>query len=85
MTDTSTYLAHAWAAGESLDVVIADEDLTGGDFVRNIKTLIDLLRQIGEVAPVAATARAARAAADALYRGIVAVSSEVRTETVQEP
>ena len=78
-------LAHAWAAGESLDVVIADEDLTGGDFVRNIKTLIDLLRQIGEVAPVEATARAARAGADALYRGIVAVSSEVRTETGQEP
>jgi ATP-dependent RNA helicase HelY len=78
-------LAHAWAAGESLDVVIGDEDLTGGDFVRNVKTLIDLLRQIAEVAPLDATARAARAAADALHRGIVAASSEVSAGTDHEP
>ncbi len=70
-------LAYAWAAGESFDVVIADEDLSGGDFVRNVKTLIDLLRQVGEVAPEAATRRAARAASDALFRGIVSASSEV--------
>ena len=70
-------LAYAWAAGESFDVVIADEDLSGGDFVRNIKQLIDLLRQIAEVAPVPETAATARAAADALFRGIVAASSEV--------
>ncbi len=72
-------LAHAWAAGESFDVVVGDELLSGGDFVRNVKTLIDLLRQIGEVAPVAATASAARVAADQLFRGIIAVSSEVGT------
>ncbi|HEX2577384.1 MAG TPA: hypothetical protein VHK88_13600, partial [Aquihabitans sp.] len=70
-------LAHAWAAGESLDVVIADEDLSGGDFVRNIKTLIDLLRQVGEVAPEAATRAAARQAVDGLFRGIISASSEV--------
>ena len=70
-------LAHAWAAGETLDVVIGDEDLSGGDFVRNIKTLIDLLRQVAVVAPLSTTATAARAAADALYRGVVAASSEV--------
>jgi ATP-dependent RNA helicase HelY len=70
-------LAHAWAAGESFRTVIDDEDLSGGDFVRNIKQLIDLLRQIGEVAPVSATASTARAAADALFRGIIAASSEV--------
>ena len=70
-------LAYAWAAGESFDVVIADEDLSGGDFVRNVKQLIDLLRQIGEVAPVAATRTTARAASDRLYRGIIAASSEV--------
>ncbi len=72
-------LAHAWAAGESLDVVMADEDLSGGDFVRNVKTLIDLLRQVGQVAPVPGTRRSASSAADALFRGIVAVSSEVGT------
>ena len=70
-------LAYAWAAGESFDVVIADEDLSGGDFVRNIKTLIDLLRQVGEVAPESATRSSARAAADALFRGIISASSEV--------
>ena len=42
----------AWAAGESFDTVLADEELSGGDFVRNVKQLIDLLRQIAEVAPL---------------------------------
>ena len=32
-------LAHAWAAGEALADVLGDEDLSGGDFVRNVKTL----------------------------------------------
>ena len=40
-------LAHAWAAGEPLGDVLGDEDLSGGDFVRNVKTLIDLVRQVG--------------------------------------
>ena len=74
-------LAYAWASGESFDVVVSDEGLSGGDFVRNIKNLIDLLRQIGDVAPLPATASAARAAADQLFRGIIAVSSEVGTES----
>ncbi len=70
-------LAHAWAAGEPLDEVLDDEDLSGGDFVRNAKQLIDLLRQIGDVAPEPATARTARAAADTIFRGVVAASSVV--------
>jgi ATP-dependent RNA helicase HelY len=68
-------LAHAWAAGEPLGEVLGDEELSGGDFVRNIKTLIDLVRQIGDVAPDPATARAARQAAEALHRGVVSISS----------
>jgi ATP-dependent RNA helicase HelY len=68
-------LAHAWAAGEPLGEVLGDEDLSGGDFVRNVKTLIDLVRQVGEVAPDPATARAARQAAEALRRGVVSISS----------
>ncbi|MBN2623247.1 MAG: DEAD/DEAH box helicase [Acidimicrobiales bacterium] len=68
-------LAHAWAAGEMLGEVLGDEDLSGGDFVRNVKTLIDLVRQVGEVAPDPATARAARQAADGLHRGVVSISS----------
>ena len=71
--------AHAWATGRELDEVLADDELTGGDFVRNAKQLIDLLRQVGDVAPDPDTAAAARAAAGALFRGVVAASSTVGT------
>jgi ATP-dependent RNA helicase HelY len=70
-------LAHAWAAGEPLGEVLGEEELSGGDFVRNVKTLIDLVRQVGDVAPNPDTARAARRAADALHRGVVSVSSTI--------
>lgn len=69
------HLAHAWAAGDGLAAVLEDEELSGGDFVRNVKQLIDLLRGIGDVAPVPATAARARQAADALHRGVVTASS----------
>ena len=69
--------AYGWAAGEDLGDVIAEEELSGGDFVRNVKQLIDLLRQLGEVAPEPSTAKAAREAADRLFRGVVAASSVV--------
>ena len=70
-------LAHAWAAGESLERVLEDEDLSGGDFVRTTKQLIDVLRQLGDTALSPATARTARAAADALSRGVVAISGAI--------
>ena len=70
-------IAHAWAAGEDLDSVLADEELSGGDFVRNAKQLIDLLRQVSDVAPDQATAAAAREASQRLFRGVVAASSFV--------
>ncbi|HET9770305.1 MAG TPA: hypothetical protein VFS16_05405, partial [Acidimicrobiia bacterium] len=75
-------IAHAWAAGKDLEDVLFDEELTGGDFVRNVKQLIDLLRQVGDVAPNRGTASAARAAADALFRGVVAASSTVGSGAV---
>ncbi|HEV7864970.1 MAG TPA: RNA helicase, partial [Acidimicrobiia bacterium] len=70
-------MAYDWAAGKDLEEVLVDEDLTGGDFVRNIKQLIDQLRQVADVAPSPETAAAARAAADGLFRGVVAASSTV--------
>jgi ATP-dependent RNA helicase HelY len=70
-------VAHAWAAGKDLEDVLLDEEMTGGDFVRNVKQLIDLLRQVGDVAPRPETASSARSAADALFRGVVAASSTV--------
>jgi ATP-dependent RNA helicase HelY len=69
---------HDWAAGHDLaDVLETDEEMTGGDFVRNVKQCIDLLRQLGDVAPKPATVEAARAAADACFRGVIAASSVV--------
>ncbi len=70
-------LAHGWASGGDLDEVLGEEEITGGDFVRNVKQLIDLLRQLAGVAPNRATADAAGAAADRLFRGVIAVSSAV--------
>ncbi len=51
-----------WAEGEPLEDVLAETEMAPGDFVRNCKQLLDLLRQIEEVAPpeTAALVRAAR-------------------------
>ncbi|MEA2844563.1 MAG: ATP-dependent helicase HelY [Actinomycetota bacterium] len=70
-------VAHGWAAGEDLADVMADEAVTGGDFVRNMKQLIDLLRQLAIVtaATSPATSAVAEQAADRLLRGVVAASS----------
>jgi ATP-dependent RNA helicase HelY len=69
------HLAYRWADGKDLYRVLEDDDLSGGDFVRNARQLVDLLRQIGEVAPDAETAAAARSAAKAVFRGVVAAGA----------
>ena len=70
-------VAFAWAAGESFAEVVAAEELSGGDFVRTMRQLLDLLRQIAVVAPDPATRKSADAAADLLHRGVVAASLPV--------
>ncbi|MGI8493617.1 MAG: hypothetical protein ACR2NJ_12870, partial [Acidimicrobiales bacterium] len=72
-------LAFAWGDGEELAQVIEEEDISGGDFVRNVKQLIDLLRQIADLAERSETSHAAREAADRLFRGVVAASSVLST------
>ena len=72
---TFAAVAHAWVAGEGFAEVVSDEELTGGDFVRAVKQLIDLLRQLALIAPAPATRRAAAAAAEAAFRGVVADSA----------
>jgi len=62
--------AWSWAAGHELDVIL-DEELTGGDFVRNVRQLVDLLRQLGQVIPTSSAAASARGAADSLVRGVI--------------
>ena len=64
--------AHGWVAGHALSTVVGDEEVTGGDFVRTMKQLIDLARQVADVAPDAATRAVAREVAELARRGIVA-------------
>ena len=60
-----------WAQGQPLERVLEETEMAPGDFVRNCKQLVDLLRQIEEVAepPTATLLRDARAA---VLHGVVA-------------
>ena len=62
---------HRWAQGESLEDVLRETDMSPGDFVRTCKQLLDLLRQIEEVAPEG-VADLVRRARQAVNRGVVA-------------
>jgi len=68
-------VAFSWAAGEGFSDIIIDEELSGGDFVRTMKQLIDLLRQFGVAAPESSTRRTSTTACDLLLRGVIQASS----------
>jgi superfamily II RNA helicase len=68
-------VAWRWARGDRLALVLERVELAPGDFVRNAKQLIDLIRQLATVAPDPATAASAHRAAGALQRGVVAASA----------
>lgn len=70
-------IAYAWVSGEGFAELVADEDLTGGDFVRTIKQLVDLLGQIAQVAPDARTRATARDASDRAFRGVISDAAAV--------
>jgi ATP-dependent RNA helicase HelY len=61
-----------WAHGADLDAVLGGTELTGGDFVRGIKQIADLCRQIGVAYAGTDVGRSAHRAADRLLRGVVA-------------
>ncbi|WP_427385480.1 DEAD/DEAH box helicase [Janibacter sp. G56] len=63
---------HRWAAGQRLDVVLRDQDLAAGDFVRRCKMVVDLLGQIATAAETPELRRTARKAMDGVMRGVVA-------------
>ena len=67
--------AYRWTAGASLARVLESDDTTPGDFVRNVKLVCDLARQVERVAPDAATAATAAAVARGMFRGVVAASA----------
>jgi ATP-dependent RNA helicase HelY len=60
-----------WAEGKPLEDVLAETGMAPGDFVRSCKMLLDLLRQIEDVAD-AESATLARRAHEAVNRGVVA-------------
>jgi len=68
--------AHRWAAGESFEA-LQDEGFSAGDFVRNVKQVIDLARRIAAVAPDQGTSAAAQQTVSALDRGVVSLSGAV--------
>ncbi|MGA2836068.1 MAG: DEAD/DEAH box helicase [Acidimicrobiales bacterium] len=61
----------AWASGGTLDAVLRDAEVAPGDFVRNVRQIIDLVRQIGQVAEVPGTRDSAELAVALLRRGVV--------------
>ena len=72
------WAAYRWADGQSLDRVLAGAEqagteLSGGDFVRWMRQLIDLLDQVAKVADDA-VASVARSAVGKVRRGVVAVA-----------
>jgi ATP-dependent RNA helicase HelY len=66
--------AYRWAAGAPLERVISEDDAPG-DFVRSVKQLIDLLRQIEEADLDPAITVIVHEAVEGLHRGVVAYSS----------
>ena len=67
-------LAYAWADGADL-AELFDDDFAAGDFVRNCRQLLDLLRQLRDAFPD--LAETASAAASAVNRGIVAAGGRL--------
>jgi ATP-dependent RNA helicase HelY len=63
--------AFQWAEGKGLEDVLAETEMAPGDFVRTCKQLLDLLRQIRDVAE-AAQREGAEAALEGVNRGVVA-------------
>ncbi|KAA1429358.1 DEAD/DEAH box helicase [Nocardioides antri] len=65
------WTAYRWAEGDPLDEVLTRADLTAGDFVRQMKQLVDFTGQIADAAGDSPVRKTARAAVGLLRRGIV--------------
>ncbi len=72
-----TELILDWALGDDLERVLAGFDIPPGDFVRNVKQVWDLLRQIQVIYPRHPWGDLARRSERAIVRGVVAVATEV--------
>ena len=64
--------AALWAAGKSLTSVLDTvPEMSPGDFVRTIRQIVDLLRQMERIALDQTLRESARIAGEAMFRGIV--------------
>lgn len=73
-------IIYRWAKGYDLARTLEGFTVPPGDFVRNAKQTVDLLRQVAEVALSNQTRLTARRAIECILRGVVAISSQVYTE-----
>lgn len=71
---TFVAVAYAWASGEGFAELVAEEQMTGGDFVRTMRQLVDLLGQLSTMAPDSSTRTRCSEAADLIRRGVVAAA-----------
>ncbi len=67
---------HGWASGHLLEDVLS-EDVPPGDFVRNVRQVVDLLSQIAVASPQPSTRAAAREAMNLLDRGVVSAATRI--------
>lgn len=74
-----------WARGGLLSSVLRESAVAPGDFVRNVRQLIDLLRQLGQHAPRAETAESAETAVALLRRGVVAADDPAPSGPLPAP
>ncbi len=75
----------AWAGGEGLDSVLREAEVAPGDFVRNVRQLIDLLRQLAETAPQPGTREDAGLAVSLLRRGVVGADDPAALGSAPRP
>ncbi len=65
--------------------MLRETDVAPGDFVRNVRQLIDLVRQLAQVAPDPATAEAAELAVALLRRGVVGADDPAAVGSAPDP
>jgi ATP-dependent RNA helicase HelY len=69
-------VAYGWASGRSLSAVLANTDLTAGDFVRWVRQVADFAGQIADAAGPGGLRETARDLIRALRRGVVTYSPD---------
>ena len=70
--------AYEWCRGHDLADILEDAPTaTAGDFVRNIRQLMDLVRQLAQVVQDPDAADALRRAAEQMFHGVVAASEPI--------